>query len=134
MASISFYAFETDWYAEGLECDKHSKGIVAATSLVEAVEKISRRLPYTNNLFIQELDDWDFIFMDNEHFDLVKREGIGAFDESEEMDNVEDEFYTEGRDEDEHDTVYMETIFQNDEDEDEEFNDLYPDDGRYRCI
>ena len=98
MAVVNFYSFYADWYDEYDNKDMHSNGIVAATSLTEAVEKIEKRLPYTDNLHIQALDDCDFIFLNREHYDLIQREGLGAFD-------VE-----------------------------EEFDDLYPDDGRYRCI
>ena len=80
MTHIRFYSFSADWYREWTEEDAHSNGIVAAASMAEAVEKISNRLPYTDNLHIQELDDMDFIFLDNEHYDLIQREGIGAFD------------------------------------------------------
>lgn len=92
MTHIRFYSFSADWYNECTEKDAHSNGIVAAGSMAEAVEKISSRLPYTDNVHIQELDDMDFIFLDNEHFDLIQREGIGAFDiEDEDEDEDEDE-------------------------------------------
>ena len=80
MKSISFYSFSVDWYNEYEDKDQHTNGIVAANSLTEAVEKIAHRLPYADNLLINQLDDWDFIFLNNENYDLVQREGIGAFD------------------------------------------------------
>lgn len=92
MAIINFYSFCADWYNDNNNKDMHSNGIVAATSLTEAVEKIEKRLPYTDNLHIQALDDCDFIFLDSPHYELLQREGLGAFDFNDEDEyNVDDE-------------------------------------------
>lgn len=80
MAVINFYSFCADWYDDRDNKDMRSNGIVAATSLTEAVGKIEKRLPYTDNLHIQGLDDCDFIFLDSPHYELLQREGLSAFD------------------------------------------------------
>ena len=91
MTPINFYAFSADWYDEHHDKDTHSDGIVAATSMTEAVEKITHRLPYTDNLHIQQLDDWDFIFLDRPHYEKLMEDGLGAFDNEYEANSDDEE-------------------------------------------
>ena len=71
MAVINFYSFCADWYDDRDNKDMRSNGIVAATSLTEAVDKIEKRFPYPDNLHINGLDDCSFIFFEYRTYQFV---------------------------------------------------------------
>lgn len=78
----NIFAFQAHWYNEWDEQDVISQGAVFANDMTDAMFKITRRLPYSSCVMITELDDTDFIFMDEAHYAEFEHD-ICAFDNDE---------------------------------------------------
>lgn len=77
---MKFYLFETEWYNEYKEDCEISKGLVCADSYGEAITKVERRLPENRWINLREMDDNDFIFMNEENYQKFVKEDVYALD------------------------------------------------------
>ena len=85
---MRFYLFETEWYNEYKEDCEISKGLVCAASYSEAIGKIERRLPGNTWIRLQEMDDNNFIFMNEENYQKFAKENIYALDPEKEEQSI----------------------------------------------
>lgn len=90
--SIRFYTFRVHWvlteWESGEDVDKVSRGIVAAHSYGEAMDKICNRLPYAHKISIDEYDDINFMFLSKENYNLLLNTPYGLDDPKEYEDEL----------------------------------------------
>lgn len=88
--NYQIYLFECDWYAEWLDKEEHSQGLLMASSYAEAVQALVKRCPGTYNIFITEYGDCQFVFLNKTLFSrmLNDDEEIGL-DYPEETETIE---------------------------------------------
>ena len=72
MNYIKEYLFKADWYDDHRDKEETSYGLVMGKSYTDVMEKIEHRLPYANNIEINEYDETDFVWMNKCNYDRMK--------------------------------------------------------------